>query len=119
MNNEPNPDQRGRMVADALKALSHDFKPMTLNDSELIMKRAMEIAKAVKAIIKPLDEHVHLTGIQHDVKVMANLVSKAYTEGFCTWSKDELLYLLVLMHTEMVIESVTGQTNTAKIVKPI
>lgn len=116
-NGTPNPDQRSAMVNDALKALSHDFKPMDETAAMLLMKRAFELSKAVKAIINPLLKHEQAFGGGHDTKTLAHLISKAYTEGFSNWDKDELLYLVVLMHTETAIEGITGETNAHRIIK--
>lgn len=116
-NGTPNPDQRARMVSDALKVLSHDFKPMDETAAMLLMKRTFELSKAVKAIIKPLLNHEQAFGGGHDTKTLAHIISKAYTEGFSNWDKDELLYLVVLMHTENAIEGITGETNSHKIIK--
>ncbi len=107
------------MVSDALSALSHTFRPVTMTEAELLLQRAKTIAVEVKKKVKPLLEHDTLIGGNKDVTTRAHLISKAYAEGFASWSKDELLYLITLMHTETAVSNLVGDTNVSRIIKPI
>lgn len=112
-------DAKQRMVADALGALKSDFKPMTLSSGELIQQRAVAISKEVAKLTRELDIAVLKAGSKHDVKTLVQIVSRKFLEGFSTWDKDELLYLLVMMHTDMAVDALTGNTETPRIIKPI
>lgn len=119
-NNTPNPEERARIVADALSKVSPTFRPDQTTDGELILQKAMEVSKAVNALIKPfiIEANTKL-GVTHDKKVLSTMIGKKYLEGFGTWSKDELLYLLVFIHTQIAIESITGETGSKNIITPI
>jgi len=117
--NTPNPDQRAHMVSDALSALSHNFRPVSMTEAELLLQRAKAIAFEVKKKVKPFIDHDTLIGGNQDVTTLAHVISKAFAEGFASWSKDELLYLITLMHTETAVSNLVGDTNVSKIIKPI
>lgn len=117
--NTPNPDQRAHMVSDALSALSHNFRPISMTEAELLLQRAKAVNSAVMKKAKPLIDHDTLIGGNKDVTTLAHVISKAYAEGFAGWSKDELLYLITLMHTETAISNMVGDTNVSRIIKPI
>jgi len=119
-NNTPNPEQRGRIVADALSKLSPTFRPDQTTDGELILTKAIEVSKAVHALMKPIIVEAETKlGIKHDKKVLSSMIGKHYLEGFGAWDRDELLYLLVFIHTQTAIETITGETGSKGIITPI
>jgi hypothetical protein len=117
--NTPNPDQRASMVKDALDSLSPSFQPDKSNAGEQILTEAMIVAKAVAAIVGPLVKEANTKlGVKHDKVLLSKMIGKAYLEGFGSWSKDDLLYLLVFIHTQIAVESITGETGNSGIVIP-
>jgi len=116
----PNPDQRASMVKDALDALSPAFRPDKSHAGEEVLNEAMVIARAVAAVVAPIVKESNTKiGVKHDKKVLSTLISKAYLDGFGSWSKDDLLYLLIFIHTQIAVESISGETGQSNIVVPV
>lgn len=112
-NGEPNPDQRARMVDDALASMKHKFKPINKTVAEDIMLRAKVVTQTVAKTCREFTDPARKAGIvTHDTKLLSALISKEYAELFSQWSKDELLFLITLIHTEQAIEQISGETNT-------
>lgn len=113
---EPNPDQKSRMVADALSSLPKEWKPLTPTDAELIMARAADITKQAAAVARQIDLAATASGLPPDRKTLSHIIGKEYLSGFGSWSKDELLYLLVFIHVDIAMDSMLGTTDTKKII---
>lgn len=116
MNLEPNPDQKSRMVADALSSLPSDWRPIGPTEAELIIKRAEGITRNAAAVARQLDLAASASGLPPDRKTLSHIIGKEFLSGFGTWSKDELLYLIVFMHTDVAMDSMLGTTDTKKII---
>ena len=117
--NTPNPDQRAAIVKDALDAISPTFRPDKAMAGEDILKKAMECSQAVNAIIKPfLAEAQSKLGAVHDKKYLSACIGKGYLEAFGAWPKEELLYLLVFIHTQIAVEAITGETGNSGLIIP-
>lgn len=117
-----NHEQRLRhdnMVADGISKLDPSFMPQPKSDVEQLLAKAQEVCLAVAHITKDLDAQARAAGTPHDVKSLATIVSRKFVEGFGEFSKDELVFLLTTIHTDMVIDVLTGSTETPKIIKPI
>lgn len=119
MNNHEKRLRHDNMVADGLSKLDPSFLPPSLSDVELLLKKAQEVSIAVATITKDLDRAARAAGTPHDVKTLATVVSRKFAEGFSEFSKDELIMLLTIIHTDLVVDAMTGSTETPKIIKPI
>lgn len=117
--NTPNPDQRAAIVKDALDAVSPTFRPDKPFAGEDVLKKAMECSKAVNAVIKPFLTEAHSKlGNVHDKKYLSQIIGKAYLEAFGTWEREEILYLMVFLHTQIAVESITGETGESGLIIP-
>lgn len=108
-----------RMVADGLSKLDPSFMPAPKSDVEQLLAKASEVCLAVAHVTKELDRVARAAGTPHDVKSLATIVSRKFVEGFSEFSKDELIFLLTTIHTDMVIDAMTGSTEVPKIIKPL
>ena len=115
MNLIPDPSQRSAMVKDALDSLGTSMKPILPSDTENLLTRALETTKKVSAVCRQIDLAAQTSGIAHDRKILATVISREFKDHFGTWTKDELLYLLVFIHTDLAIDSMTGGTDTKNI----
>lgn len=117
--NTPNPDQRAAIVKDALDALSPAFRPDKSVAGEDILRNAMECSKAVNAKIRPfLKQAESKLGSVFDKKFLSTEIGREYLNAFGAWDRDELLYLLVFIHTQIAVESITGETGNSGLIIP-
>lgn len=95
--NLPNPEARRRMVDDAMKRVFGPDKPLTPNQTLIL--RAEEICDSVDRFLLPI-LRAACQAKRFDLNATQKLVANAYRDKFNTWSKDELLFLAVLFHTD-------------------
>lgn len=119
MNNHDQRLRHDRMVADGLSKLDPSFLPTPLTDVEIILAKAQDVAKAVAVTAREIDAAAKAAGTPHDIKTLATVLSRQFAEGFSCFSKDELVFLLTVIHTDIAVDAMTGSTETPKIIKPI
>lgn len=98
-----NQEEHERIVNAAMTKLKKIKPPDEPIDIERLRQRGMEIVKAVSIKALAYDKQVRDLGQTHDAKTAAQVVSGYFFDGFAHWSKDELLTLLVLIHTETAV----------------
>lgn len=87
-------------IATVLKAAKIQ-KPAELTDLEKLQQRAKLITLEVREQIKPV-----LEAGGNDPKGLAMLVQKLYLERLHKLSKDEMLLLLTMIHTDIMLEQI-------------
>lgn len=103
---EFNPEERKRIVDDALKCFKEKHAPEEQSDLDRLMERAKDITRRVSLAVKQHDFQVRNLGNNHDPAVLGKFISELYLNEFSSWRKDDLLMLLVLMHTEVAVGQV-------------
>ena len=86
------------IVKTVLKAAN--IKEPVENDLARIVRQAKQVTQEVRAIIGPIAE------LNPDPQAISQIISKTYLDKFAHWSKDELLFLIVIMHTENMAQQV-------------
>ena len=119
MNNHEKRLRHDRIVADGISQLDASFMPTPLSDVEQLLQKSTEICKAVAVITRELDTAARAAGTPHDIKSLVTIVSRKFAEGFSCLSKDELVFLLTTIHTDIAVDAMTGNTQTSKIIKPL
>lgn len=96
----PSPDFRRNVVNGTLKhfAAKHAAAPehIVVAKAKSLSKQITDLTNDVlKADVGKYNEHA-----------MTQLVEKLYMEGFNTFSKEELVFITTLLHTDLVIEKI-------------
>ena len=68
---------------------------------DTLLKRSMDITEQVRFALKPL---ISFNGT-NDIPALTALASKLYYEKFDNFSKDEVVFMLAMVHTLTLIES--------------
>ncbi len=119
MSNHDDSQRKRNQVASALNGFNPAFKPQAFTETELILQKAQDVAKAVSVITREIDAAARAAGTPHDVKSLAAIISKTLKDGFMEFDYDELLFLIVAIHTDCAIDAITGSTEGPKIIQPI
>ena len=99
----PNPEERQRMVADALKHTSFPA-PAEKSDIERLLERLQEAERSAGAELRQRYAAESSLVLAREPKDVAHDVSKALLNQFVHWSKEELLMALVCTRTEIIME---------------
>jgi hypothetical protein len=106
MNNDPNtplPGESGedfakrkRIVAAALKSFKQDN---AVSEHDRIMNLAAE------ATLRARDALGGQSPLFMDPRTMYQLAAMSYLESFHSWSKDDLVYLISILHADIFLEN--------------
>jgi hypothetical protein len=96
------PEEMRRVVDDVLKASDFGGKSPELTPEQQLVERAKQVTRDVNAdwkrasIVEPM--------LAFDKTKSGIRIANLYTEAFSKWSNEELLFLVVMMHTELTLE---------------
>jgi hypothetical protein len=119
MNNHEQKLNHDLTIQDGISKLDKSMLPTPLTEVDIIIKKSQEVCQAVAYMTRELDSAVRASGHNHDIKTLVATVSSKFAEGFNEFSKDELVFLMSMIHTDMVVDALTGNTQTPSIIKPI
>lgn len=97
------PEERKRIVADGIRQLKKIKPPDEPSDVDRLIERGKLISAEVAKIVNEVDAAVRDSGRTHDRAALAQVVSQLYLDRFCHWNREELLQLLVIIHTENAV----------------
>lgn len=101
--NNPNPEERRRMVDDTIKKV---FDPESAPTPEqVLILRAQAVCDCVTRAVLPVLQAA-CQARRFDAAATQKLVMGAYIDEFKSWSHDEAMFLLVLMHTEAAMQKI-------------
>ncbi len=98
MNNEPNPEERKRIV-DSVMANAGMVMPQETEDQK-IMRKAMEATKRIRDQFLPI---IVADGYPSRKK-HGLAIGKAFLEEFHSWPKEDLVYLCCVIHMDALLE---------------
>jgi hypothetical protein len=103
--NEPNgqPPRRSEVRQQIVDATLKLFKQKhALTPEHILVERAKEISRHVANVI---DDVLRSPAAgPYNAVACSGLTNKLFLDGFAKWDKDELLFLVCLIHTELAIE---------------
>lgn len=106
-NKPPTPEERERMVRDAMRHLvpliGHDKKD---SDIDEIIKRAKSVISKVDSHFNSIDKAVKDKGEDHNRQFLREEGQRMYLNEFHTFNKEELLLILVCFFTDRSISQV-------------
>lgn len=111
-----NSESRARIITEVLCRLGPSVRPLTPRDIETLM---MKHQRFVNAIISGWEkrEGEKTLVYQPDATALANYVVKEALDRFCSFSKEELLYVVVLGLAQNVCEDLAAVTDSVSRVK--
>lgn len=112
-NNHPLPSPgsdgiRRRIVNDTLKHFKAKHAPKPVHE---VVERAKLLSLEVHRVTKEVLKQSQAAGHPYNEKAMQALVSKLYLDGFSKWSKDELVFLVTLIHGEIAMAGINEAVN--------
>jgi len=107
------------LVHAALCKLSPSYRLILPSDLELLVGRLKNISEAIAGEFREFDKAVILVGTKHDPKFVAERICKAYLNRLSMFTRDELLFILAIIHTEEAMNAISGTTNNIKFIKSI
>lgn len=93
----PSPEERQRIVNDIV---GKAFKPKPVTEDQRIMEKAMAAVKRIH------EEHAPMIA-QHGFpnrKLHGMAIGRSFLEEFHQWSKEDLVYLCCVIHTDALLE---------------
>ena len=99
MNNNRIPEDLKKKMFDETFGKTYD-KPKT--PEQQAMDRALELNKLVGQSMKPVLQTLKLNK-SFDEPAIGELVARCFEDGFKTWSKDELITIVVATYTGMAM----------------
>jgi hypothetical protein len=100
MTRDPNPEERKRIVDDALSKLKK-FQPADApSDIDRLKDKAKAITLQLAKETNLITDALRANGQSQDRTMLAQHISKGYVSAFSKWHKDELIMLLTIIHTE-------------------
>jgi|SRR5882724_41307 len=105
-NNQPTPEQRRAMVDAALASFKDKHKPTAPTEEDLIIYRAMEVAAKIDKIMKEIIRTDKARGGTFNVGSAGSTSIKLYCDEFIKWPKDELVFLITVMHNEQLMDNI-------------
>lgn len=108
------------MVAEALSKVSSVNKPIPLSDIEILGRKAEQVTRQILAdwTRKKLGDNIIIPSGVAFVDDSTNFIVKELLNHFHHFSKEELMYLLVIGHAQILMEQCAAATDTVKYVKP-
>ena len=88
------PEEHKRIVEAATKP----FQPAPESEHGKRMKRAHDAVWRVRDKVRSKNPEFYTFSADYEA------IAKAFLEEFHTWPKDELIYVLSILHTEILIE---------------
>lgn len=100
-----NPEQNRRLVQDVLKGMPTEYvKPPERNPAQLIVDKAKAATNQVNYEWKQFCKAAGILRPQDNPEGAKDFIAQRYLEQFKSWDKEELLFLLTVLHTEIAIE---------------
>ena len=101
------PDVKAHMFKDCLDSLSAEYKPST-NPTDIAMERGKDLRRYVIEQIRPLLANPLLDWQADRIKI-AKQVAELYANGFALWNHDDLVWLLTVLHANMLMGKIQEQ----------
>lgn len=110
--NTPSPEERSRIVADALShsGLNDDI-PSKLTLRQEIMSRAWDVTQLVQQRTRPVIKAVKDKG-SYNFDSAQDFIYKMYREEYGKWSKEELCECISMLFAGMAMKDVEEYIKT-------
>jgi len=96
------PQKRSAIIKDAMSKFKYNPKLQTKSHLELLVEKAKRSTYKVQYDIKP----ILAAGGGFDKPALQDMVSHLYLEEFNQYSRDELINLVTMMHTEEMMNTI-------------
>jgi ABC-type branched-subunit amino acid transport system ATPase component len=98
----PSPDVRARMLNDALSSMSEDYLPPTA-PKDATMLKAKDVRARVIERIRPLLTNPSLIICNESMSNLNRQIAEAYANEFTSFSHEDLVWVVTVLHTEMLM----------------
>ncbi len=103
----PNPEERSRMVSDAIKHMGKLIGPATQeSDLDRLIKSAKQKLSEVNSHLNEIDQRVRSAGLSHDRAFLQETAQKMLLERFMSYKGEELLLILVCLTTDLAVREI-------------
>lgn len=106
----PSPDERARMVEDATKHLHDKYPDRPPDDIQIVIDRAKLIHRDIIATLRQVHQEAVRAGLWKGPDELFPLCLKLHLEKFNAFTKEELLHLNAVWHTELALGVIQRQS---------
>ena len=104
---KPNPEERSRMVEDALRALRPEvLQPINDTPEARLVERAKRVTQEIRIKYANFVRASGLPVDQISPDEIRSLVARWYSEGFANFTREELTFLVCMLHVEIFLETI-------------
>lgn len=113
MNNDntPSPEERARIVQDALKHAGCDGEPHAHSTQQQVLNAAFGANTKIQLRAKPVIHAIKQKG-SYNREDTQDFIYKLFREEFATWSKEEILELVSMMYAGAAMGDVEHYMNS-------
>ncbi len=107
----PNPEEHKRLVNAGLQKLRvvREVGQRVTDPSQQVLLRLAMVSETVLKQVVPVVQAARTSGQPTNHQALGQLISKGYLDQLRTWSKDDLLFLVVVMSTHGMVEKITSE----------
>lgn len=92
-------DELQKIIRDGLP-----WKPAPQSEADLILDKAKGATMFVQSEWRKFANAAGIVNVNDNPAGARDFIAKKYLDAFSTWPKEELLFLLTVLHTEIAME---------------
>jgi len=102
---QPTPEERQRIVSDAMSHLPPEWKPERMNDIQQVVSDSKKIHLEILKLCKEIKELDESSGGVYDPSALRLMIYKLCLDSYSKWDKEKLEALNAAWQTDKVMEA--------------